>query len=225
MPYNSSAFEKQLQKYKNEAAKKTASTDDAHVAKPQVVIGRGEVQPNIDLKATPTNAPITTEITPDAPPTELISKPFYKQGWFLFLLFSAATAMAIPAAMKTNMDGLMDMANMVKSSPAVATSTQKPATAPQKSSKREPMADIAEKPSPVLKSEKIKTVVKETLSNRNIQMQTTSDLHSMVEKAAAQAAEVSAQGPEQSMQYIEEQTRQLQNMAKQFDETYGVKKQ
>jgi hypothetical protein len=264
MPYNSTAFEKQLAEFKKRQAAAVASaastTEDGHLAKSRVIIGRGEVLPKAPEEPAIKIAPELRIPTPE-PVVPIIVKnekpPFFRQSWFIFLLFTVVTSAAIPAVLGRHMDGLMDMAEMVKSSTGVdpfsvktygnmlhigETTTQSPRLHfPAREKGTPAVAEAPAAPPTVVEkiTEKISTIkiikdAKKVISKENIEkktassdkatrIQTTSDLHEMVDMASQKAAEVTAQGPEHSMQYIEEESKRLNDMAKQFDETYGPK--
>ncbi|MBU6235909.1 MAG: hypothetical protein KGQ41_08695 [Alphaproteobacteria bacterium] len=247
MPYNSSAFEKFK---KNQKVASSAGADDPHVVKSRITV-RGEVKahaPAFTASDTPKAAIHPKE---ELIETEIVqtkqAKPFYARSWFLFLLFSVITTGIIPLVFKNQMDTLMGMADTVKTQTGVdamspdtykAMFTGKPlpanrtAVAASDSSSAPPIS-AAPTPESTSTFGKIKQAASklkgsETPAPTKIaaptQLQTTGDLHEMVDQAAERAAQVTAQGPEASMQYIQQETERLNNMAKQFDNTYGAKK-
>lgn len=247
MPYNSSAFEKQLAKFKEQQAGKEEKTEDAHVAKPRIEVGRGTVVPTLaevseQAPAKPAPAAVPEELVVAAAATA--PKPFYKRGWFTFLLFSVVTSAAMPVVFKSQMDEMMGMANSVHSSSGVdifAPDTYRKIfsgaalTANRQQAESEAQSQpIAENPiRKIVSKVKAEAAAKTEVVKSKIEAseavptstQTPTDMHEIVNMATQKAQEVTAQGPEKSMQYIESEAKRLQEMAEQFDNTYGAKNQ
>lgn len=256
MPYNSAAFEQQLAKFKKQQAAKAGlaeeKTEDAHVTKPRVEVGRGTVTPNVlsdplaEKAAVPTKETETVVIVEAAP-----KKPFYRQSWFVFLLFSVAISGAMPMVMKGQMDDMWGMANTVNSTTGVdifspetykkmfagqPVAIKAPAYEPRTNSAT-PEGETAAAENPIKaivktvkeKAQKAKapaTAQSETAEQptATAPLQSATDIHQMVDMAAEKAKEVTAGGTESSMKYIEEESKRLQKMAEEFDNTYGENK-
>ncbi|NBX67093.1 MAG: hypothetical protein EBQ96_08875 [Proteobacteria bacterium] len=245
MPYNSSAFEKQLAKFKEQQAVKASSEEkleDAHVTKPRIEVGCGTINPAAVEPLSVVPQEKEEPIIP-APVIEAAKKPFYKQGWFMFLLFSAVTSGAMPIVFKGQMDEMMGMANSVHATSGVDMfspetykkifsgqaltanrhqATEQPAT--PKQAEETPIKKIVSrvKAEATAKSEVIKTKIEQ--AQTPAVTQPPQDIHDIVNMATQKAQEVTAQGPEKSMEYIESEAKRLEEMAKQFDQTYGNKK-
>lgn len=222
MPYNSSAFEKQLAKYRNEQASKALADTtpvDPHVVRARVNTGRGVLTPTANPLASEEgdlssrSRKVSAQKPEDLPiDVKKAKKPFYRRGWFVFLAFSVLSTAAVPVFMKDEMAQLMGVVDSVQASTGVdplSLDTYK------RMFRGEPVAPAAEG----APAESAAAAAQPVTPAPVIPVGT--DMHALVDAAQAKAAEVSSQGPQQSMQYIEEETKRLQSMAKDFDKQYG----
>lgn len=227
MPYNSSSFEKQLAKYKIAQAQKAAGAapEDPHVTRSRVASATGALKPNI-VPGTQLvgDGPQTTPVqradktyTDDFTPiiVDARKKPFYRSGWFIFIIFSIVSTAAMPIFFKDEMNQVLDVASSVKSSTGVDPFAMTTYTNLLKGAPPQPVAPQAP----------VQIQPMSTLSqDQNSSAQDPLDMRAIAEQVEQNAKAVTSQGSAHSMQYIEEETRRLNEAAKQFDEQYGAPK-
>ena len=224
MPYNSSSFEKQLARYK--AAQAAASVekmpDDPHRVRARVSTSeRGKLQPNtIGVSQLVGDGPQTTpvlrgdqKVDPNMGNQTIIivqgkkKKPLLLRGWFIFLATTILSTAAIPVFYKEEMKEMMGLLDTVKSTtgvdPLSVTTYKNMIKGKAHESTEPPVAPVAipaDTPEPTM------------------------NVHSVVEKAQQKADDVTSRGAGASMKYIEEETKRLNDMAKQLDQQYSGKK-
>lgn len=220
MPYNSSAFEKQLAKYKAAQAVKAVADiplkGDGHAVKSRVAAASGKVQPNTVTATQLTGdgaqvAPVLREdqrVDAEAAQTVIIidkrRQPFYLRGWFLFLLFSVLSTAAMPIFFKDQMKQVFDMADNVKTTTGVDPFALKTYTGMINNNAAPPpgIEAVPGQPSqPAAAGAAISTEA--------------------VQAAQDKANAVVQQGPEKSMQYIQDEADRLNKMAKELDKQAG----
>lgn len=205
MPYNSSAFEKQLARYKAAQAGKAAAENTPH--DPQRVRARtsmdyGQVKSStIGVSQLVGDGPQTTPVLrsdqlKDGALSQTVivienkKKPIWLRGWFIFLMTTVLSTAAMPVFFKGEMEQMIGLMASVKSSTGVDPLSINTYTSMVK-------GGLTQTPAP------------------------TTDIHATVEQARQRAEEVTSQGGAASMEYIQSETQRLNDMARQLNEQYN----
>jgi len=216
MPYNSSSFEKQLARYKAAQAGKAIEnvpSIDPHRARARVAAAQGRIQPNVVVtsqvvgdgpQSTPVLRPEQLADAELAGQTVIIvkgkKKPLWARGWFVFLLTTVLSTAAMPIFFKEEMAEMKGLLQTVKTTTGVDPLSMKTYTNMVKGAPVEtaPVPEAAaDVPAP------------------------TTDIHAVVDKAQQKAEDVTSRGAGHSMKYIEDETKRLNDMAKQLDQQYN----
>lgn len=220
MPYNSSSFEKQLARYKAAQAGKVIEKTprDPHVAQARIASPLGKVQSSAQLVQTSQiigDGPQTTAVlrgdqkveTAPAGQTVIIihgkKKPLWARGWFVFLLTTVISTAAMPVFFKDEMKEMMGLLDTVKTTTGVdplsiKTYTNLAKGQPAQSQDGMKLVEPAERATPE-----------------------PTDIHAVVDQAQQRAEDVTSRGAGHSMKYIEDETRRLNEMAKELDAQYN----
>jgi len=221
LPYNSSSFERQLAKHKQaQAAKAVAAIprkihEDPHKVQSHISAERGSIKSYAKdpLQLMGEGAQTTPVITQrDEVIIPIIiqrsHKPWYKRTWFVLLVITTLPMLFAPILYKEEMTQLKDTASMVKTTTGVDPFALKTYTnmmrgkAAEPETPQQPAAVITEAtPANVTPSDKV-------------------DMKQAVQGAQEKAESVTSKGASYSMQYIEEETKRLNEAAKQFDKEF-----
>jgi len=225
LPYNSSSFERQLAKYKQEQAQKSVADlprkkyetySDPHQVKSRVNTDRGSIksyalEPVQIMGEGAQTAPLLREA---AVPIIIQShkKPYYKRAWFLFLVLTTLPTLAMPVFYKEQWNEMKGMVSSVRETTGVdpmSASTythlfrNRNANAPDHGSALHTQQEDSASSMPQ----------EHTLAPP-------ADMGHAVEQAQERAEEITSQGAGYSMQYIELEARRLNDAAKKFDQQY-----
>ncbi len=222
MPYNSSSFERQLARYRNEqAAQKalSATGEDQHLVKPKAGSVRVEIRPGPAVAAQPSQVLGEQQQRrmekPEMQTAPHGEKPFYRRGWFLFLAFSVLSTAAIPVFFKSEMQMLSGVTDSVRAETGLdLTSAQTYKNMIGQYIHRVP-AQPESPDAPQTGSGHAEPSPGEYTAAQP------ADFHAVVENAQARALEVSKQGSASSLKYIDEEAKRLQQMSRDFDAKYG----
>lgn len=189
MPYNSSAFEAQLAKYKNAKIVKDVADlpDDRHRPQTRIKTESGRISPNPDTHAqTPHSLKTLREAKMEIPEGMMLvhKKKTSKAGKFVLLFMIGCLAVA---GVKQR-DKVEAMLASITASTGVTVQS-------------------------------VDTSAAISSMGANIGG---GDLMRAMKDAQDKAAAVASQGPAQSMKYIQEETKRLQDMAKNIGATSGV---
>lgn len=229
MPYNSTAFQKQLAKHRAAEAARTVKADaspDPHVVRARASAERGVLKPApIDVAAAEEAArkkagiaaPVLRSdqfVDDDYAPiiVRAPKKPVYARGWFVFVAFTVLSTAAVPIFFKDEMKQVIAVGDSVKTSTGVDPFSPKTYL----DMARGKMAANPPQPSPNVNPVPYQGGKQQTQPTAN-----TTDMHAVVDQAQERAADVVSKGPAQSMQYIQSETQRLQKMAKEFDDQYN----
>ena len=203
MPYNSSSFERELARLKAEKAVKQveglplSSGDDAHMPKPQAKGVGGTVIPNRAARASAgevipnKNAPREPDDYEGPVIVRSSRKAFYKRGWFIFLAFSVLSTAAVPVFFGKETNTMLELASSMKASTGVDPFALKTYTNLLKHDQAAP-----ETPQPATQE----TIVEQ------------------VQKSPSTPA---AQPDTHTMQYIEQESKRVQDMARELDKKFN----
>lgn len=208
MPYNSSAFEKQLAKYKAaEGAKKVAempaSDRERKIVAPLPSYLKDGGSAGGALRDDQKREALAIE------PVIVVSrrKPLYKRAWFAFMLLSVASAIATPVVFKDEMRQLMGVVDTVKTTTGVDPLSLKTYTGMIKGT------PVVNPVAPAQSGAGAEAMPSPAINPM--------DMQAVMEAAQQRAQGASAQGAEHSMKYIEEETRRLQEMARELEQQQG----
>lgn len=229
MPYNSSSFEKQLAKYKQAQAEKVVADmprkkyevyEDPHQVKSKIAVDRGAIKsyaldPVQMMGEGGQTAPIANKV--DLMMSPIIvkrKKPLYKRVWFILLVVTTLPTFAAPILFKDEWNQMMGIAASIKTSTGVdpmAVSTYTNMLKRNAAPAAEPA--VVQGPAPVRETES-------ALDIKDSELAEPMDMHNAVQRAQEKADSITSQGTGYSMKYIEEESRRLNDMAKEFDAQY-----
>ncbi|HEY8963683.1 MAG TPA: hypothetical protein VIN59_04385 [Alphaproteobacteria bacterium] len=231
MPYNSSSFERQLAKYKQAQAEKAVAQmprkyEDPHHVKSQISSDRGTIR-SYALEPTQMVGD-GAQSTPVAKREPIVlapiiiqgKKPLFKRTWFLVLVLTTLPTLAAPVLFKDQWNELMGVADTVRSSTGVDPFAMSTYTNLFKGRaiKAEP-AEQASAPDNTIQPLQPKAQTESALDVTK-DMSQPMDMNNAVEHAQERTEAITSKGADYSMKYIEEETKRLNDAAKQFDQQY-----
>ncbi len=224
MPYNSSAFEKQLAKHKAEqAAKAIADLPDAgHRGALRATPGKGAGKQGVEPRSTPVRSQSLQQIIKDGPERKPLHrtdqmldardgkvvvvgrrKPLYRRTWFVMLVFSVVSTALSPVIFKDEIAHIRGLMEGIKTSTGID---------PLSIDTYKDMAK-GRLASPTMTGITGNTALQPVVA---VPAPTT-NTGQVVEQAQERVQGVIRQGPDTSMRYIEEEAKRLEAMARELD--------